>query len=149
MAQKENDRLKKQKLRSEKGSDINDAVAFFRKNILMLPNYLCTSCRRTLYKSNVRMVQNCKFPKADSSLRTRCLTTRLSVDEKEWICLTCKRYLERNKIPPQSNANNMSPETIGICDALSDLTPLERRLISQRYPFMKLLALPKMVSKVQ
>ena len=44
-------------------------------------------------------------------------------------------------MPPQANAKNLAlPDTP---PELCDLTNLEERLLSQRYPFMKLLALSK------
>ena len=44
-------------------------------------------------------------------------------------------------MPPQASANNLVlPDTP---PELCDLTTLEERLLSQRYPFIKLLALPK------
>ena len=48
-------------------------------------------------------------------------------------------------MPPQANANNLAlPNT---SQELYDLTTLEERLLSQIYPFMKLLALPKREAK--
>ena len=70
-----------------------------------------------------------------------CCTGKTSPDGKEWICTTCLKYIKRNSLPPQACANNLAlPETP---PELSNLTTLEERLLSQRYPFMKLLALPK------
>ena len=61
--------------------------------------------------------------------------------ESEYICVTCKRNLsnKRPKMPVQAVANGL--DLLPIPDALSNLTDLERRLISLRIPFMKILSL--------
>ena len=61
--------------------------------------------------------------------------------ESEYICVTCKRNLsnKRPKMPAQAVANGL--DLLPIPDALSNLTDLERRLISLRIPFMKMLSL--------
>lgn len=81
------------------------------------------------------------FVDIDEKLSQACLKGKISADKKQWLCKTCQRYIKRNLLPPQANANNLA-----LPDAppeLCSLGSLEERLLAQRYPFMKLLALPK------
>ncbi|XP_030828689.1 uncharacterized protein LOC100890415 [Strongylocentrotus purpuratus] len=47
----------------------------------------------------------------------------------------------KEKVPPQCVSNKL--EVADVPDELKDLTELEARLLAQRYPFMKILALPR------
>ena len=58
-----------------------------------------------------------------------------------WICKTCHCALKRGRLPAQAKANNLELEDIPA--ELSDLNVLEKRLISLRIPFMKMVALPR------
>lgn len=63
-----------------------------------------------------------------------------SVDEIEWLCLTCCVALKDDKIPKLSVKNVMKrPDKPDVMH----LQPLEERLISQRIPFMQMRELPR------
>jgi hypothetical protein len=94
-----------------------------------------------LYKTSVVKVNNTSFKNACTDLLTQCLSHSMSAENEEWLCQTCLRYLRQNKMPPQSDANNLKLPPIP--EELKGLSSLEERLLSQRYPFMKMLALPK------
>jgi len=64
-----------------------------------------------------------------------------SVDGETWICKTCDSTLNTGNMPVQAWANGL--QLSHIPPALKDLNCLERRLISQKIPFMKTVALPK------
>ena len=64
----------------------------------------------------------------------------VSAGGKVWICKTCDCALRQGKMPAQATANNLDLEVVPM--ELSDLNPLEERLISLRIPFMKMVALP-------
>ena len=78
--------------------------------------------------------------KISSSLVNICLTEKVSVDNEEWICNTCKNAMKQGKIPACSFANKMTfpkiPEELKI-------TQMEERLIAPRLAFMHLKELPK------
>ena len=121
--------------------DIKEAMNKFLGHIKDFPEYICTSCNRMLYKKSVTQVQAKSFKDVNTELAKACCTGKSSPDGREWICTTCLKYVKRNSLPPQASANNLAlPDTP---PELSNLTTLEERLLSQRYPFMKLLALPK------
>ena len=64
----------------------------------------------------------------------------ISIDGNLWICRTCDASLIRGKLPLQAKANGL--KLTPIPPELSNLNPLELRLISLRVPFMKMVALP-------
>ncbi len=63
-----------------------------------------------------------------------------SAQQKVWICKTCDNTLKRRRMPAQAKANNLVLEDIPA--ELSDLNPMEVRLLSLRIPFMKMVTLP-------
>jgi len=80
-----------------------------------------------------------KYNACSKDVVESCVTGVESVDNSEWICTTFHSNLEKGKLPSCSKANKMSfPEK----PELSNLTPLEERLISPRIPFMQIRELP-------
>ena len=69
-----------------------------------------------------------------------CLTAFKSVNDTEWICITCNSSLKKGRLPSCSKANKMGfpykPDVL-------NLTSLEERLISPRIPFMQIHELPR------
>ena len=63
-----------------------------------------------------------------------------SAQDEQWICKTCHSALKQGVFPAQAKANSLNLDDIPV--ELSDLNPLEIRLISLRIPFMKMVALP-------
>ena len=62
----------------------------------------------------------------------------VSYDANQWICRTCDSSLSRNVLPLQARTNCLA---LDVVPPELELNPLELRLISQRIPFMKMLAL--------
>ena len=60
----------------------------------------------------------------------------------DFICFTCKRYLERNSMPPMCNQNNLQLVKIDGYPELH-LSDLEEQLIARNILFQKLILLPK------
>ena len=82
------------------------------------------------------MLKNINLP---TSSRLYC-TKFMSINDEEWICLTCMGAIRDEKVPKLSVANGMKwpdkpPEL--------DLHQLEERLISLRIPFMQIRELPR------
>ncbi|VDI08178.1 Hypothetical predicted protein [Mytilus galloprovincialis] len=126
-------------LRQKRSLDIDFKLRLFRKHISESLEYICTVCNRMLYKSTVVRLKNDKFKFKD--MLEKCRTASQSRDNIEYMCKTCMKHIQNNKMPPQAEANNMMlPDVPKI---IQDLTPLEARILSTRYPFMKLLALPR------
>ncbi|WAR10800.1 hypothetical protein MAR_035876 [Mya arenaria] len=72
-----------------------------------------SSCSRMLLKCSVVYVDNVSF-KASDKLLTKCLSHRISAENKEWLCQTCLRYIRANKMPPQLDANNLNLPSIPV-----------------------------------
>ena len=110
----------------------------FQSKIKEGPNYICSCCTQLFFKHSF---STCKsIMKTSSSLVNICLTKKVSVDNEEWICNTCKNALKQGKIPACSVANKMTfpkiPEELKI-------TQMEERLIAPRLAFMQLKELPR------
>ena len=120
---------------------IEEALHNFKTHIIEFAEYVCTCCNRMLYRKSVIEAKENLFRNVTEPLRQMCLSGKLSAKNKEWLCKTCQSHIMNNKLPPQANANNLAlPDSP---PELNSLSSLEERLLSKRYPFMKLLALPK------
>ena len=102
------------------------------------PDYICTCCHRLMYRKTVLEFKISKYPKGPQEFTTMIGCT--SAKDKVWVCKTCDYALRRGRMPAQAKANNLDLDEIPT--ELSDLNPLEARLISLRIPFMKMVALP-------
>jgi len=111
----------------------------FLKEIQKSPEYACTVCHRTMYKENVIQFRVGSF--RNTALAESCRTHLKTVSDKEWICTTCQRHLNKGTTPPQAQVNNMAlHEEPAI---INELTDFESRLIAKRIPFMKITTLPR------
>ena len=101
------------------------------------PDYVCVSCNRLMYRKTVQEFQVSKYDRAPSEF---IVSESVRLQGKQWICKTCHNALKRGILPAQAKSNNLELDNIPL--ELSDLNPLEVRLISLRIPFMKMVALP-------
>ena len=130
------------RLHVQKNKDINatSMINLFHKNIAHGPEYVCTCCDQLWYKSSVVKCDAIKYKVCLQDVVKSCLTGFKSVNDSEWICITCDSNLKKGKLPSCSKANKMGfpdkPEVL-------NLTSLEERLISPRIPFMQLWELPR------
>ena len=100
------------------------------------PDYICTCCHRLMYRKTVLEFKTTKYTKAPAEFAN----IYTSAKDKVWVCKTCDYALRRGRVPAQAKANKLDLEDIPV--ELSDLNPLEDRLLSLRIPFMKMVALP-------
>ena len=63
-----------------------------------------------------------------------------SVENKTFVCKTCKCYLQKLSIPPECTLNGFKYDCIA--DEISDLTFLEEHLVALRVPFTTILERP-------
>ena len=91
-----------------------------------------------MYRKTVIQFHLSKYEK--QTIDNFVVNSSIGLQDKKWICKTCHNTLKRNKLPAQAKANNLHLDVIP--SKLSDLNPLELRLISLRIPFMKMVALP-------
>ena len=100
-------------------------------------DYVSVCCNRLMYHKTVLEFQMSRYDKAPSNF---VVPESVSACDKQWICKTCHNALKRGLLPAQAKANNLDLDDVPV--ELSDLNPLEIRLISLRIPFMKMVALP-------
>ena len=112
----------------------------FCDHVKEMPEYVCRCCHRMLYKQSVLRFQEMKYKK---TLVVNKVLNSKYIYPSEYICSTCHRDLTSKppKMPSQSAANGLLLPKIP--SDLADLNDLERRFVSLRIPFMKLVALPK------
>lgn len=119
------------------------AIAFL-KACKMKPEFVCTCCHRILFRKTVVIFNESNYNFGHSTVeRALSEMNRYKSDchDAEYICVTCHNSLKRKtpKMPAQAVANGLDlPE---MPPELSNLTEIERRLISLRIPFMKILAM--------
>ena len=116
----------------------------FLKACESLPEFVCTCCHRLLFRKTVIVfTENNYNMNNDTVKRALALEYRYKSQchNEEYICVTCNYNLrkEKPKMPAQAIANGLGlpdipPELFG-------LNEIERRLISLRIPFLKIMAL--------
>ena len=126
------DSIKKQRIEIHKNvNNIEEIVTNFHKTVSSGPVYVCSSCSQTWFREGVSQASSVK---CKNDLKKKCLTGLRSFNNIEWLCRTCKKYLDGGKIPQCSVGNDMTfPQ---IPQELQNLTQLKERLISPRIPFM-------------
>ena len=119
--------------------DAISVINLFHKNIASGPEYVCTCCDQLWFKCSVVKCDANKYKTCSPDIVESCLTGFKSVNETEWICITCNSTLKKGRLPSCSKANKMGfpykPDVL-------NLTSLEERLISPRIPFMQIRELP-------
>ena len=109
-----------------------------------LPEFVCTSCHRLLFRKTV-----CVFSENKYDMNNEVVKKVLDAEYRykaehqndEYICKTCHHDLKRKnpKMPAQAAANCLTLPKIP--PQLSGLNEIERRLISLRIPFLKIMAM--------
>ena len=90
-----------------------------------------------MYRKSVVHCNKVKYNKTSADVLQKVFSADLSYISsggEEWICKTCDRSLSRGYMPVQAKANGLQ-----LCEVppeLSDLNPLELRLICLRLPFL-------------
>ena len=117
-------------------STIDNAIKNFHLKVRERPEFVCVCCHHMLYKQNVFLFNIHKYTKCSDfpvdNLR--------DIGDKQWVCRACDGALTQGNIPVQAKANGFKLSAIP--PELSCLNALEKRLISLRVPFMKMVALP-------
>ena len=117
--------------KAEENKTLLEASCAFTSAIKEGPDYVCVCCNRLMYHKTVVEFQMSRYDKAPSNF---VVPESISPCDKQWICKTChnalKRgllYLLRPKLTIWTLHDDVPVE-------LSDLNPLEIRLISLRIP---------------
>ena len=116
---------------------IDNLISNFHSIVSKGPLYICTCCDQLWYKHSVSLAGNFRLNNPNVS---ECLFNKTSVDNKEWLCNTCKMHLKKNKVPPFAAVNGMQFQTR---PPFLDLNELEWRLLAPRLAFVKLMQAPR------
>ena len=120
----------------------------FLKAVKYGPIFGCVSCHRLCYDNYVISlpddfesdIEDCHPGLFDRAIGSVKLVK--SVKGRYHICLTCKKYIFKGKIPPMSHKNNLETfDTTNYEDF--NLSELEQCLIARNLIFMKMHELPK------
>lgn len=127
---------RRQRLKN-KPTNIDVLIWKFHRTVCGGPIYVCANCQQLWYRHSVS-----NFDTAFSKESTKRITSIIdhgprttSIENKIWICNTCKSHIKKGKIPPTSVMNQMTFPDQGI---LKYLNPLELTLVSVLLPFMKI-----------
>ena len=71
------------------GNNLSDSIKIFLDSVSQGPIYVCSSCLQTHFADSVLKVSTL-HPGKYQLLLEECLTQYKSIDEEEWLCLSCK-----------------------------------------------------------
>lgn len=128
---------KRKQRKKNKSKDINELISDFNRTVYGGPKYTCTSCKKLWYKHSLSRFEVTfanNYSEKVANIIIQCPRIK-SINDRIWICNTCKTYIKKGKIPPTSVMNLM---TFPYQEILKDLTPLEQTLVSVILPFMKI-----------
>ena len=134
----ENVRRQQHAMTSKLGSNLDESIRKFLDAVSEGPIYVCSSCHQTHFVNNVVDVCNL-HPQKQQILLDTCLTNFKSVNNKEWLCLSCKREIYAGMVPKLSTTNKVGfpkkpPEL--------ELNVLEEFLAAPLSAFMRIRSLP-------
>ena len=120
------------------GASLEESIAIFLEDTKDGPIYVCTSCLQTMFKDDVQDVTRLR-PGHHKLMLDKCITGKISIDGKEWLCNSCRVEIYHDHIPKLSKAN-----LVGFPERPDELKlfPLEETLIAPLLPFMTLRSLP-------
>ena len=87
-------------------SSVADEIRKFHAAVSSGPLYICSCCDQLWYKHSVSVTAAKKLRISNPDI-VKYLLSKTSVDDVEWICQSCLRYLKKNKIPPYAAKNGM------------------------------------------
>ena len=129
--------------RRSKTLSVEGAISAFHAEVKLVPEFVCTCCHYMMYRKSVILCNRANYTKANTEILQEVFSSNLSYissDERKWVCKTCDRTLKRGTLPLQAKPNAL--QLCPVPPGLSSLNALELRLICQRVPFIKMVALP-------
>lgn len=76
--------------RRKYGGDIDDCIKLFHDGVYVGPVYICTCYHQTWFRQSV-----CEAKCLHSEQNEKYLIHIISVDKKEWLCISCKKWVEK------------------------------------------------------
>ena len=119
-------------LKCKYGKNLDESIKIFNHLTSYGAIYVCSICQQTNFIDKVTEIAKLHKTK-NTNLVNECRTNYKSIDNKEYICYTCKKYIYKGKIPKLSIKNGCGfpkkPHKL-------DLFNLEERFISPVMAFM-------------
>ena len=114
-------------------------LANFLKAVAQGPFYICCSCNRCLYRSNVIFFKPGKY---NLNFLAGVLVNRVvSYDNNFYVCKTCDLKMKKSQVPCQSVCNNLHLDIVP--EEIKSLNRLEIFLICKMLLFKKIVIMPK------
>ena len=117
--------------------NMHNLIKKFHAAVSKGPMYICSCCDQLWYKHSVITAQKVRLSNPRAG---KYLLSKTSVDNTEWICQSCNKYMKKDKIPPCAAKNGMSFQ---VKPDFFDLNELECRLLAPRLAFQKLIQAPR------
>ena len=123
-----NSKLLKDTNKYKYGNNLQETINNFNKLIAEGPIYTCSICQQNQFKDKVSLISKMYNKKKNNNIiLDMCRTNYKSIDNKEYICNTCKNQIYKNNIPRISVKNGCifpnKPEELNLFN-------LEERFIS-------------------
>jgi hypothetical protein len=118
-------------------NSVSQLIHKFHKSVSTGPLYICSCCDQLWYKHSVCPAERLRLSNPNS---TKHLQGIKSVDNIEWLCLTCNKHLKKGKVPPSAISNGLK---FPAKPDFFDLNELECRLIAPRLAFQKIMQAPR------
>ena len=120
------------------GNSLFDSIKIFSNAVSQGPVYVCSSCLQTNFADSVVEVSTL-HPGKHQPLLAECLTQYKSINEAEWLCLSCKREIYEGLVPKLSQINKVGfPER----PPELDLNRLEEFFVAPLSAFMTIRSPP-------
>ena len=139
--EKTNEKLRIYRRKKEAEMTQEQRIKAFKRSIIDGPNFTCYSCKRRLFKNQVKILNQTEVTNLKTKLKMNILRQlRLHYKKNSVIfCHNCKMLINKSQIPKIHFSNGLwldkVPEEL-------KLTDLEQQLIARSLVFMKVKKLP-------
>ena len=105
-------------------------------------NYICSCCEGLFYSKSVRKITNARKAALKLSMGSNySAIMNYESENNNYFCLTCDYHIKKKKVPDMATSNGLGFRDLP--EYLTDLTPLEERLVSPVLPFLYIMPLLK------
>ena len=138
---KTNESQREYRLKKKNNMTQTDRILAFKREIIHGPNFTCYSCKRRLFKGQVKFLNSKKILELKSKLdRRKIRQLFLTFKRKEVIfCYNCNKWIRKGRIPAIHISNGLWLDPVPEELLLKDL---EQQLIARTLLFMKVKKLP-------
>ena len=143
-AQKNLAQMRQTRMNTKNNMTSKDRILAFKRDIVDGPNFVCFSCRRSLFRCSVKTLESKDIAKILNKISGN-LAKETGLDNcqglsKLILCHNCNTNFNSNKFPSTNVNNGLKLDDVP--QELSILADLEQQLIAQLLIFMKIKKLP-------